>query len=331
MCNVSRPLRRALARSQRPPTVQISGSYAISHQVDTIMGDPVPVGGQSNTFDIHQVIGDGEENVLNNGDGGDGVEIENEMNEYENENENIVEPIVYCEGNFSTIKKGCLSFDHVYHFCMNLKHLSTLPLLFGECKVHYMGSLSYSCTHCDALAWKVEGVRIQPFVGKCCCNRGKVNFSPLHDPTITLKDLLLDDTARGKEFRVNIRGYNNAMAFASLGAQINERSTRGWGLYTFRVHGSIYHNIGALMPDEGSDGLPRFTQLYFYDTDHEIQNRLCHLSSLNMDVLHALLQTMIHEINPYAHALRLAAEMMCTNNYPKLRMVIKETRSSRWK
>ena len=120
------------------------------------------------------------------------------------------------------------------------------------------------------------------------------------------------------------------LAFASLGAQIDERFTRGRGVHTFRVHGTIYHNIGPLMPDEGSDGLPRFAQLYFYDTDHELQNRLCHVSSLNMDILHAL-QTMIHESNPYAHALRSAtAEMMRSNNYPELRMVIKETRSAGW-
>ena len=70
LCNVTCPLRHALARSRRRPTIQISDCHAN------------PVG------------------RLNSGDGGDDIEIENEMNE--NENENIVEPIVYCEGNFST-------------------------------------------------------------------------------------------------------------------------------------------------------------------------------------------------------------------------------------
>ena len=90
---------------------------------------------------------------------------------------------------------------------------------------------------------------------------------------------------------------------------MDENLNRGRGVYTFKVHGSIYHNIGPLMPNDEHGRVPRFAQLYFFDTDHELDNRLHHVSNVDKNVLE-MLQNMMHCCNPYAHAFRLAATMM---------------------
>ncbi|KAI5404694.1 hypothetical protein KIW84_051743 [Lathyrus oleraceus] len=50
----------------------------------------------------------------------------------------------------------------------------------------------------------------------------------------------------------------------------------GRGIYTFCAQGAIYHKIGGFHPNQGSR--PRYLQLYIYDTDHELQNRMKHLA-----------------------------------------------------
>jgi hypothetical protein len=52
-----------------------------------------------------------------------------------------------------------------------------------------------------------------------------------------------------RNFRENIRSYNNAMAFASMGADIVSPSSNG--LYCFPIHGQIYHHIGLVHPEAG--------------------------------------------------------------------------------
>nr|KAJ0189041.1 hypothetical protein LSAT_V11C800411860 [Lactuca sativa] len=44
----------------------------------------------------------------------------------------------------------------------------------------------------------------------------------------------------------------------------------GGGPYVYRIHGQNYHIEGNLLPEEGK--LPKFCQLYIYDTDHEVGN-----------------------------------------------------------
>lgn len=44
------------------------------------------------------------------------------------------------------------------------------------------------------------------------------------------------------------------------------------GPYVFKVSGQISHKIGSLSPDLAKG--PSFLQLYLFDTDHEVENRL---------------------------------------------------------
>ncbi|GJQ89676.1 putative PIF1 DNA helicase/replication protein A1-like protein [Tanacetum coccineum] len=47
---------------------------------------------------------------------------------------------------------------------------------------------------------------------------------------------------------------------------------RGRGPYCYRLHGENKHRIGDLLPEEGKP--PKFCQLYIYDTENEIRNRM---------------------------------------------------------
>jgi hypothetical protein len=72
-------------------------------------------------------------------------------------------------------------------------------------------------------------------------------------------------------FHSKIRQYNNAFAFTSLGVSFDERMLRATeGVYTFRIHGALYHWMGPLEAAPGDR--PGWAQLYLYDTRDERLN-----------------------------------------------------------
>ena len=222
-----------------------------------------------------------------------------------------------------------LSIRHIYNEATHVTHSSMLPLYYGKCLLHNLGNLNYVCSSCGDLCWKVEGKSIRTFVGKNCCSSGKLKLLPLCEPPAELKLLMQAGDARSKRFIANIRGVNNALGFASLGAHVDESILQGRGVYTFKVHGSVYHNIGPMMLGEVADQIPRFAQLYFYDTEHELENRLHHNSNLDVKILDPL-QAMMHRVNPYAQAFCSARMTMQDTHVFELRMVITDSRANGW-
>ncbi|CAG8695146.1 3887_t:CDS:2, partial [Racocetra fulgida] len=67
------------------------------------------------------------------------------------------------------------------------------------------------------------------------------------------------------------------------------------GVYTFRAQGGIYHLIGSLLP---IDGIPKFLQLYIYDTEFETANRLYIMPQLRQDILE-FIKLMLNQLNPF--------------------------------
>jgi hypothetical protein len=61
-------------------------------------------------------------------------------------------------------------------------------------------------------------------------------------------------------------------AFTSIGGRINRTRNDGRGPPIFIMNGENYHQIGSLLPLPGKP--PKFAQLYIYDTDNEIANRM---------------------------------------------------------
>ncbi|XP_050890313.1 uncharacterized protein LOC127095705 [Lathyrus oleraceus] len=82
----------------------------------------------------------------------------------------------------------------------------------------------------------------------------------------------------------------------ALSRRPQEILASGRGIYTFRAQGAFYHNIGGFYPNEGVR--PRFLQLYIYDTDNELHNRMQENPQLHQNVVHKL-QKMLHQFNPF--------------------------------
>nr|KAJ0205216.1 hypothetical protein LSAT_V11C500239160 [Lactuca sativa] len=59
-------------------------------------------------------------------------------------------------------------------------------------------------------------------------------------------------------------------AFTSIAGKTDHAINSGGGPYVYRMHGHNYHIAGSLLPKEGE--LPKFCQLYIYDTDHKDEN-----------------------------------------------------------
>ncbi|MCO5577386.1 hypothetical protein L7F22_031218 [Adiantum nelumboides] len=89
------------------------------------------------------------------------------------------------------------------------------------------------------------------------------------------------------------------MAFASLGANIDNSLMGMSGAYCFRVHGSLYHRVGSLVLHDS--GPPKFAQMYVYDTYHEVQNQMNALEGLDVSTLETL-SIMMRSCNPYVDA-----------------------------
>ena len=97
-----------------------------------------------------------------------------------------------------------------------------------------------------------------------CCGHGKIKLLPLQRPGPVLFGLLNNDDSESKEFRRNLRDYNNTFSFASRGFTGNQfvfPNSRGPQI--FKVSGKMYHCMGNVLPDEGES--PQFSQMYVYD------------------------------------------------------------------
>nr|GEW88216.1 helicase [Tanacetum cinerariifolium] len=87
-----------------------------------------------------------------------------------------------------------------------------------------------------------------------------------------LKTLLDYNDPTTSRFKDQIIVYNGMFCFTSFGANIDHSINTGRGPYTFRINGQSYHRIGSLLSADGVQ--PRYAQLYFFDTENEIRNRM---------------------------------------------------------
>ena len=156
-----------------------------------------------------------------------------------------------------------------------------------------------TCSDCHAFKWAKETPGF-------CCYQGKIKLEKVHDPPAVIEDLL-----KNKEFTANIRGYNNALALASLGTDHKPEIGPN-----FKIQGKLHHKIGSLSP---VDGNPKFAQLYFFDSEHELENRLQHVSSLKPEILEQL-QSCLHRVNPYIKDIKVALEVV--KDAPECRLIL---------
>ncbi|KAL5193130.1 Replication protein A DNA-binding subunit A [Glycine soja] len=140
-----------------------------------------------------------------------------------------------------------------------------------------VGDPIWQCRHCKAMMWYDERINKDKQTKNpkfaLYCGDGKIQLPVLEDVPQPLRQLLFDSNdSQAKNFQQNIRSYNVMFAFTSPGLQLDTRYNTVRGPPTFRVHGQGHHLIGSLLPLANKS--PKFAQLYIYDTDNEVNNRL---------------------------------------------------------
>ena len=173
------------------------------------------------------------------------------------------------------------------------------------------GMRTSTCPHCTAIMWIEERVRNSSISNprfNLCCQSGQVSL-PLLPPSPPYLESLLSD----QHYHDNIRIYNSIFSFTSMGGRIDHSVNDGRSPYVFRINGSNHHKIGSLLPRSGQ--LPKFGQLYIYDTSNELSNRMIALrasrrrSGIRPDIVQGL-QHMLDAVNPYVAVFRKARDML---------------------
>ncbi|XP_035539697.1 uncharacterized protein LOC118344048 [Juglans regia] len=144
------------------------------------------------------------------------------------------------------------------------------------------------CRHCKAKRFYHE-------TNGFCCADGTISLAT-NDVPDQLYDLFTSDANEAAHFKTYVRTYNNKFAFTSFGVKFDrDLCRRNKGIYTFRTQGQIYHYIDDLVP---LNGRPSSLQLYFYDTEHELENRISDSDRMNPSIIAQLID--ILRINPYS-------------------------------
>ena len=159
--------------------------------------------------------------------------------------------------------------------------------------------MSYRCSACSALMFKdeVHKGKLENAKFALCCSYGKISLPDITSPPEDLKHLLEDNDSVSKAFRTNIRTYNSALALSSIGVDMGavfKFDNRGPWIY--KITGQVYHSLGPLMPMKNT--APSFSQLYVYDCENELQNRMQRNPEMNENCL-ASLQALMHQYNPF--------------------------------
>lgn len=160
-----------------------------------------------------------------------------------------------------------------------------------------------NCIHCNAKRFQFEKPTF-------CCMGGRVKIVIPHVPA-EMRRLYTSQDPEAKYFQDNIRYFNSHFSFTSLGVILDQRyCNKRSGVYTFRAQGKIYHRIDQLVPME--DG-PKHLQLYFYDTDADLQHRYRHSPNLDRALIKKWVR--ILSSNPYAQTFRSLGSVSSLDEY----------------
>lgn len=95
-------------------------------------------------------------------------------------------------------------------------------------------------------------------------HNGRVNLAGLHT-SVFLEKLITPGSELTQHYLNEIWSYNSAMAFASFGS--NMWTPRNLGSYCFKIHGSGYHSMGVLYPQDNG-------QLFVVDFKEALSKRM---------------------------------------------------------
>ncbi|XP_073148065.1 uncharacterized protein [Henckelia pumila] len=121
------------------------------------------------------------------------------------------------------------------------------------------------CRHCGAKKFEFESPTF-------CCDNGKIILADTAMPHELFELFTNTQSQEAENFRKRIRVYNSLFSFTSFGVKVdNNLAFSKCGIYTFRVLGQVFHTLPPLNPHEGK---PSHFQLYFWDNDNELDNRM---------------------------------------------------------
>ena len=174
----------------------------------------------------------------------------------------------------------------------------------ADVEENYLGKMDRVCEYCrnfyglpsadnPALYFPNENV------SSLCCYNGNKIINPLGRVPF-FENIIRSDKTR-PNYLDNIREINNALAFASIGVRIEMPA--GKGPRVFRIHGDIYHQLGALDPP--GDLHPTYASLYIIDPKKALAFRGARVENNEIDKeLLEKLQNFLNEYSPYAEAFR---------------------------
>nr|GEX42819.1 helitron helicase-like domain-containing protein [Tanacetum cinerariifolium] len=193
-----------------------------------------------------------------------------------------------------------------------------------------IGDFDCICEHCGAKFW--YGERLKGYTRDCraryhkCCSRGKVRLRVEREPPQYMKQLL-----RNRRFMDNIRAYNQMFSMTSFGARVDDSINDGRTTYVFKISGEVYHWIGSLCPNEGDP--PSFLQLYIYDTENEVSNRMRHFGGegsggLDQNIVRSLIG-FLDEHNELVRVFRTARDKCAGQFVPDFKIRLYSVAGSR--
>ena len=181
--------------------------------------------------------------------------------------------------------------------------------------------MEHTCPKCGAFHWLGERIQktgsttLHPLFGMCCSD-GKIKLPAPAPPPEPLKQLFSASTPEAQHFRQNIRQYNSALAFTSLGARVDDSVNRGGGgPPVFKIHGELHHNIGSLLPSGRQP--PVYAQLYIIDSRAAQEHRMQRNRGLDPDLMYRL-GGLISDHHRWAHFFRQAHEVFQSSNADQL-------------
>ncbi|XP_076933391.1 uncharacterized protein LOC143599263 [Bidens hawaiensis] len=179
------------------------------------------------------------------------------------------------------------------------------------------GDCDKVCEFCDALFWfderSIASSSSQQLRYTQCCKGGRVALPYPRRPYTTIINLF-----QQPDFMANIRAYNSVFSMTFFGAIIDDTINRGSGPYVFKISGQIHHWVGTLCPPPNER--PRFLQMYVYDTENEIDNRLYHFTSGDQSRLSPqtviILLSILESTNELVRLFRTARDLSLSDNVP---------------
>lgn len=176
--------------------------------------------------------------------------------------------------------------------------------------------------------WKEERVNKRTTKGtpvfSICCKKGSVKL-PKTPPTPSYLWQLYTDPRKGPGFQKCSRMYNNMFAFTSMGGTVDHSINNGGGPYVYRLNGQNHHVFGSLIPNDGDT--PKICQLYIYDTENEISNRMQWVdlkdgNKFDAEIVSGLLK-MLDECNELVKEFRIARDRFKDSPFVDLKIVLK--------